>query len=277
VTATVNGWRVLERSQCADLQVPGGVLPVHPALAPIFADLTDRFHHEVEPLEWPGCWGWAPPRPIRGKTGGPVTNHGSGTAIDLNAPRHPQGVPVGKTFTRAQVSAVSAILARYGGLIVWGGTWDAPDTDGMHFELRTGATFEQVSALAAKLAGPTPPPTPPPPPAAGFTGPDLTGSGAGLRGQATEPQTNGPRMAALQAFLRAQYPLYAKHLDADGWYGPQTAAVLAEFARRSGVRGADGLNIGPQIAAALTRAGFGRGLSAARLKAAGHITRGARR
>lgn len=275
MTATANGWRVLTRAQCVDLAVPGGVLPVHPALGPIFADLAQQFHTRVEPLEWPGCWGWAD-RPIKGGT--VRSNHASGTAIDLNAPRHPQGVAAGKTYTRAQVSAISSILARYGGLIVWGGGWSLPDTDGMHFELRPGATFEQVTALAAKLAGtPAPAPPAPPPAPAGWPGPDLSGRGPALRGQATEPQSNGPRVAALQTFLRDRYPLYAKGLEVDGWYGPQTSAALAEFARRSSIRGADGLNIGPQIAAALSRAGFDRSLSAAQLRAVGHLTRGARR
>jgi hypothetical protein len=276
MSASQNGWRVLTRDQCADVAVPGGVLPVHPALAPIFLDLATRFHETVEPLVWPGCWGWAN-RPIKGST--TTSNHASGTAIDLNAPAHPQGVAAGKTFTRAQVAAVSALLSRYHGLIVWGGTWSLPSTDGMHFELADGVTFEQVSALAATLdQHPAPPPPPPPPtpptPPTGWTGPDLTGSGAGLRG---EQGNNGPRVRDWQAWLRDTYPLYAKHLEVDGWWGPQTTAVNAEFGHRSGIPSADGLNIGPKLAAAYFRAGLFRSLSAARARAAGHITRGARR
>jgi hypothetical protein len=105
-----------------------------------------------------------------------------------------------------------------------------------------------------------PAPTPPPPAPAGWTGPDLTGAGASLRGQAAGqpqgPQSNGPRVAALQVWLNRTYPAYS-HLAADGWYGRQTAAVLAEFAHRSGVPESDGLNIGPRVAAQLARAGFG--------------------
>lgn len=123
---------------------------------------------------------------------------------------------------------------------------------------------------------------------AGFTGPDLTGRGGALRGQAAGqpqgPQSNGPRVAALQTFLNRVYPAYA-HLTVDGWYGLRTAAVLAEFARRSGIRGADGLNIGPQLAAALTAAGFEQttaappppARSAARARVLGHLARGDRR
>lgn len=273
MTATANGWRALTRDQCAEIPAPGGMLAVHPMWAPIFADLAQQFHDHVEPLEWPGCWSYAD-RPIRH---GKVKSNHAGYAIDLNAPKHPQGVPVGKTFTRAQISAISGILSRYHGLIVWGGTWDAPDTDGMHFEGAPGSTPEQVTALAATLAQhPAPAPTPPPvpPPAAGWTGPDLTGSGTGLRGA---QGANGPRVQAWQAWLRATYPLYAKHLEPDGWWGPQTTAVNAEFGHRSGVPSADGLNIGPQLAAAYHRAGLFRSLSVARARAVGHITRGTRR
>lgn len=129
---------------------------------------------------------------------------------------------------------------------------------------------------------PTPPPAPPAP--AGWTGPDLTGHGAGLRGQAAGqpqgPQSNGPRVKALQEFLNRVYPAYS-HLVTDGWYGDRTAAVLAQFARREQIDGADGLNIGPKLAAALARAGFEQtaaapppaGRSAARDRVLRHLSR----
>jgi hypothetical protein len=105
------------------------------------------------------------------------------------------------------------------------------------------------------------PPAPAPAPAE-WSGPDLAGVGPKLRGQAAGqpqgPQSNGPRVAALQGFLRRYAPAYAGGLEVDGWYGPQTAGVLREFAARSNVAGADGLNIGPKLALALWRAGFER-------------------
>ena len=131
----------------------------------------------------------------------------------------------------------------------------------------------------SELNTPAPAPAPVKAPT-GFTGPDLTGTGTGLRGQAAgQPQgeqSNGTRVADLQRWLNRTYPAYAK-LATDGWYGPATAKVLAEFARRSGIVGADGLNIGPQLAAALYRAGYGRKLSGARARVLGHVTRGTSR
>jgi hypothetical protein len=102
----------------------------------------------------------------------------------------------------------------------------------------------------------------------------------GLRGQAagqpSGPQSNGPRVAALQAFLNRTYPAYSD-LAVDGWYGEATAGVLRQFAARSGIDGADGLNIGPKLAAALAKAGFERTVSAARARVLGHVGRRTRR
>jgi hypothetical protein len=94
---------------------------------------------------------------------------------------------------------------------------------------------------------------PAPAAASGFTGPDLTGSGAGLRG---DKGNNGPRVLALQAWLNHNYGAYSK-LVIDGYWGDKTTAVLREFGHRSGIPSADGLNIGPKLAAALTKAGLG--------------------
>jgi hypothetical protein len=121
-----------------------------------------------------------------------------------------------------------------------------------------------------------PAPAPAAPAGQGWTGPDLTGTAEGLRGQAAGqsqgPQSNGERVQALQEFLNRFAPAYSR-LTVDGWYGTQTAGVLAEFARRSSIAGADGLNIGPKLAAALYRAGFERRLSAARVRVLGHAHR----
>lgn len=108
------------------------------------------------------------------------------------------------------------------------------------------------------FAVPAAPAVPPAAPGQRWPGPDAIGSGLGFRADDgfAGAQSNGPRVLALQTFLSRTFPLYAKHLDLDGWYGPQLAGAVREFARRSGVAGADGRNVGPQVAAALYRAGF---------------------
>jgi hypothetical protein len=258
MAASQNGWRVIGRGECTDVQVPGGVLPVHPEFAWLAWDCAHAWHETVEELVWPGNWGWAD-RPIRGGT--VTSNHASGTAWDLNAPLHPQGVPIARTFTPEQLEAVTRMEARYFGVLRWGGRWTGKSVDGMHWEGAPGVTVEAVRELSAHLAGadqtpapqPAPAPAPKPAPPSGFTGPDLTGSAFALRG---DQGNNGPRVAGLQDFLRRKYSLYAKDLTVDGWWGPATTAKVREFAVRSGVRTADGRNIGPQVARKLYLAGF---------------------
>jgi hypothetical protein len=89
-------------------------------------------------------WGYAE-RPIRGsKT--TLSNHASGTAIDLNSARHPLGAV--NTFTNAQESAIRKQLKVYEGAIRWGGDYRGRK-DEMHFEIEPGTA--RVARVAAKL------------------------------------------------------------------------------------------------------------------------------
>lgn len=102
--------------------------------------------------------------------------------------------------------------------------------------------------------------------AGGDYGPDVLERQALLAGPASavnppviEAMTYGQRSDAvlkLQQFLNKTFPLYSHIAPQTGYYGDQTAAVLAEFQRRSGIIGGDGRNVGPRTAAALSRAGF---------------------
>lgn len=76
-------------------------------------------------------WAWAS-RPIRGSTS--ISNHASGTAIDLNATQHPMGVATSKTFSKAEIDKIHKRLAFYQGCIRWGGDYQNRP-DGMHFEI----------------------------------------------------------------------------------------------------------------------------------------------
>ena len=269
MTASVNGWRVIGSAECVDVEIPGGHVPIHPEFAWLAQDCAIRWNDTVEPLLWPGCWGWSPLRPIRG--GSVVSNHCSGTAWDLSAPRHPRGVPIARTFTPAQLEAVARLESRYFGVLRWGGRWTGAEADGMHWEGQPGVSVEAVRELTAALqnGGPPPPspsappssppaPTPPPPAPTGWTGPDLRGTSLALRGDAGN---NGPRVQALQRWLARTYPAYrhglgGQLLAADGWWGPQTTSWVREFAQRSGIRSADGANVGPQVARRLYLSGF---------------------
>lgn len=62
------------------------------------------------------------------------SNHSSGTAIDLNALLHPQGVPTKDTFTSKEIIRIHNRLKMYSGCIKWGGDYRTTP-DAMHFEI----------------------------------------------------------------------------------------------------------------------------------------------
>lgn len=60
----------------------------------------------------------------------------------------------------------------------------------------------------------------------------------------------------LQRWGNRVFPAYCRIAPTSPHYGPQTVAFIREYARRSGIPGADGRNVGPRIAAALARDGL---------------------
>src|SRR5699024_5011433 len=100
---------------------------------------------EVEKINPAHSWGWAY-RPVRGAT--VVSEHAAGTAIDLNAPKHPLGRQ--GTFTRSQVNRIQQILRDLDDAVRWGGNY-AGRKDEMHFELQGGV--KKLAAVAKKIKG----------------------------------------------------------------------------------------------------------------------------
>lgn len=121
----------------------------------IFTYLVRQLDARVEPIEYyrPGDeWGWH----YKASTNSPtlLSCHSSGTAIDYNATRHPNGVR--GTWKAWQVTEIRKILQECGGVVRW--LYDATRTpDEMHFEIR--GTVSQVAAVAARLRGQMPAPS----------------------------------------------------------------------------------------------------------------------
>ena len=111
----------------------------------VLNELCRRFNNEVEKINPAHSWGWAY-RPVRGAT--VVSEHAAGTAIDLNAPKHPLGRQ--GTFTRSQVTRINQILRDLDGAVRWGGNY-AGRKDEMHFELQGGV--KKLAAVAKKIKG----------------------------------------------------------------------------------------------------------------------------
>jgi len=126
--------------------VPGTLIKLRCAekVAPLLVGFAAEFHNLIEPLDVGSLddWGYAY-RDVRGVPG-KLSNHASGTAIDLNATKHPLGT-VG-TFEPGKVPMLRALTKKYG--LTWGGDYKGRK-DEMHYEISINAA--KVAALITKL------------------------------------------------------------------------------------------------------------------------------
>lgn len=168
-------------------------------------------------------WGYAE-RPIRGGTD--LSNHASGTAIDLNALRHPLGAV--NTFSAEQRSLIRQQLKVYEGAIRWGGDYSGRK-DEMHFEINASRTV--VDRVAKKLQGQSSPVVNPP------------------SGRRTIQQGDtGDDVRSLQGTLNRFYPGLSKLVE-DGDFGPATDGRVRYFQGRAKLE-VDGI-VGPNTWKAL--------------------------
>lgn len=146
---SANGWKASKDKTeigIKSFQVPGTSLKLQcaEACAPLLIGFTSKFHKLIEPVDgatlddWGYCF-----RDVRGVTG-KLSNHSSGTAIDLNATKHPLG-KIG-TFPNEKVPMIRALAKKYG--LIWGGDYKSRK-DEMHFEIALPPA--KVAALIAKL------------------------------------------------------------------------------------------------------------------------------
>lgn len=113
----------------------------------VLAHYSTWWDHSVERLDidkvWDE-WGWAV-RPVRGQQSG-YSNHASGTAVDLNATRHPRGVNPSRGLTKTQIAKIRRrVKYFYRGTIRWGGDYHGTK-DGMHGELNRSFAVVQKQA-----------------------------------------------------------------------------------------------------------------------------------
>lgn len=135
------------------LPFPGGVKAGD--VATVMAYLCQQFHFRVEPIVSGWDWGYS----YRANVNNPsqLSCHASGTAVDLNAPSHPNGTSTGPGggggFTGEQYVTICQILDELQGAVDW-----LESNDPMHFEIDVGAA--DLAAIAATLpaSGPVPPP-----------------------------------------------------------------------------------------------------------------------
>ena len=219
-----NGWPGITSASDPRLTViepvPGRKFRVRAgAVATIFTHLIRRYHNEVEPIDRGQLddWGYAY-RAVRGST--TLSNHASGTGVDLNATKHPFRTSASQNMTPGQIAACRKLVADFAPVIRW-----IEGSDPMHWEINyasRGGTVGNVEALARRLkAGEANPrPTPPPPP-------------VGRR----EPRPIDWKSGRGDLVKIVQE---AAGVNADGIRGPKTLAATKALQKRLGV-GVDGL------------------------------------
>ena len=144
-----NGWpasKLKAEIGIKSFSVPGTTLKLQcaEAIAPLLIGFAAEFHELIEPIDGGSLddWGYCF-RDVRGNVG-KLSNHSSGTAIDLNATKHPLG-KIG-TFPNEKVPMIRALAKKYG--LIWGGDY-RNRKDEMHFEV--ALTPAKAAALIEKL------------------------------------------------------------------------------------------------------------------------------
>lgn len=133
-----NGWPALERSsdKLHLWKVPGTnrhFLLRNGSAGFLLAHFILWYHEAIHRLDAPGSvwdeWAWAW-RPVRGQNSG-LSNHASGTAVDLNATNYPLGTALMANWRRLKILVR---IAWFRGTIRWGGQYEGRK-DQMHFEI----------------------------------------------------------------------------------------------------------------------------------------------
>jgi hypothetical protein len=114
------------------------------SVGPLLAAFAAEFHELIEPIDEGTFddWGYAF-RMVRGSTDR-LSCHSSGTAIDLNATKHPLGKA--GTFPAEKIPMLRALAKKYG--LKWGGDFKSRPDD-MHFEVEISPV--KAKALIATL------------------------------------------------------------------------------------------------------------------------------
>lgn len=144
-----NGWSANDRSVIQTYTVGNGIrvsLRKGDAgfLLQDFANWFDKNIRDIDPGQLDD-WGYAE-RPIRG--GEALSNHASGTAIDLNATKWPLGRDASIYLTADEIRRVRERLALYEGALRWGQEYTGRK-DPMHFEINANAA--KVAQVATKI------------------------------------------------------------------------------------------------------------------------------
>lgn len=218
-----NGWPANDINRTGIWPIPGTDRKVRLEKGDagyVLTDFAAWFDKHVESVDGGilDDWGYAE-RPIRGSST-TLSNHASGTALDLNAPRHPLGAR--GTFTPAQAAAIRTKLRDYDGVIRWGGDYRTR-ADEMHFEI--DAPAGHVKAVADRIRRPQPAPTRTQKVKRSVKRRAQAAVRRGPLPRTLKPGSRGKDVALLQRFLG---------ITDDGIFGPATADAVLGWKRMRG-------------------------------------------
>lgn len=138
-----NGWRMCNRDECVIAPVPLEFIDTAPIrrgdTATILGAWMVWYDRNVEEIGSP-VWGWSNTNDVA------TSNHLSGTALDINAPKYPWGL---RTMPQARINKIRQGLSLFEGSVFWGADWGRADE--MHYQIGWPEGDKRVSAFAQKL------------------------------------------------------------------------------------------------------------------------------
>lgn len=141
-----NGWPVSDGSDIVSFNVggvsfPGGVLAGDVAI--VFQHFGNWYASNIEAPVDGTCWGYEVRADVNDS--GLISCHASGTALDFNAPDHPNGGVQYQGYNVHQVSLINAKIAELG-VLYWGASFTGTH-DPMHYEIQGDAAAVHQAAL----------------------------------------------------------------------------------------------------------------------------------
>jgi len=147
-----NGWPASEDKQAIGIQsfvIPGTKTKIAcaNAVAPLLINFCKEFNELVEPINQGQLDDWGYAFRMTRSSDRVLSNHASGTAIDLNAIEHP--LVKSNTFNKDQRNTINLLITKYG--LNWGGNYKKRKDD-MHFEiaLTQHEVVEKIKELGLK-------------------------------------------------------------------------------------------------------------------------------
>ena len=146
---SINGWPASKDQTSIGVKsfnIPGTTRSVrlNEDAAPILLWIGTKFHRSVADLNTDplAVWGYNYRPALQGN--GLLSDHASGTAIDLRSDKFPVGR---QNMNLKQRLAVRRILKRCDGLVIWGGDYKATASkDEMHLAIAPGVNARQLLA-----------------------------------------------------------------------------------------------------------------------------------